>query len=228
MGIRHHSFRNIRFSNQNNHLLRSCDGGIEKVFRQKHTGCTVKRKDNDRIFTALTLMDGDSVCVVKLLKRGEIVGNVLIVKDYLHTFVKVINAKDCTNIAVEYSRSRCIVLAAPLDFVIVLYLHYLVALTENPLTVLVLLLFGGGRIESRLNYYVEVFGACISLSGGGDNLNIVYGIRPVGLRQTVFIKVGDSKGNFLVSVSREEEKVVIFNVQPGHLATVYHMRIGNY
>ena len=141
MSIGHHCFCHLCSAYQNYHFLRSCHGGIEKVFGQKHSRCAIEGQNDDGVFTALTFMHGYGVCMLQLLERRELVCDVLIIEDDLHTFIEVVDPQNSAYVTVEDSHSGSVILATPLYFVVVLYLHDLVALAEDPFAVLMLSFF---------------------------------------------------------------------------------------
>ena len=223
-----HSFGDLFSSHENYHLLCSRYCGIEKIFGQKHGGRAVKRNDNDRILTSLTLMHGYRIGVLELVEIGKFIRYVSVIENYLHTFVESVDTQYSSYISVEYSRACLIILATPLDFIIVFDLHHLVTLAKNSFTVLVFPSFCGRRVQCRLEHYVEVFGTCISLSRGRNDLDICHGLGSVGPWQAVFMKIGYGKRDLLIGISSEEEKVAVFNVKSRNFSAVYGVRIGYY
>ena len=51
-----------------NHSLRSCNGSIKQISRQKHLRGGTRRNYNYRIFASLTLVHGYGVSMLKILK----------------------------------------------------------------------------------------------------------------------------------------------------------------
>ena len=150
MSVGHHCVCDIRSAHKNYHPLRSGYSGIEQISCKQHMGRAVERYYYYGVLASLAFMHSDGICVLKLLKHRKIIGYVAVVKDYLHTLVQIINSHDITYIAVEYSHTRAVILASPINLIVVFDLHYLVTLTEDALSVLVLSLSAVGRIERSL------------------------------------------------------------------------------
>ena len=125
------------------------------------------------------------VCMLKLVKQGEVIAHYPVVKADLHISRRKIYLLYRANVAVEDSRALLAVVTVPLEIIVVLDLHYAVALAEDTLAVDVLLLTLGLGIERALEHYVEVFRAGNSLARRSYYLNAADCLLAVGARESI-------------------------------------------
>ena len=169
-------------------------------------------------------MNGDSVSVLKLFQVFERINRRPVVEKNFHRSRIMVNGQNNSDIAVKNAR-RGFPSLCPYNVIIILDLHDLVALAENPCTEFKFVFFRRRRIHHLLQRTVEIHRTELTLFGRAYNLNVGDGIIAVCFRKTARIKLYHRIGGGKQIFPLQEEKVPVGDVQFGILPFNYPVSI---
>ena len=88
-------------SDYNDDIPRPRNRGIKQISCKKHWRCGIHWHNYDGIFTSLTFMNSNCICVLKLVKYGKIVNGSSVIKHDDHTLLGIIYFFDKSDITIE-------------------------------------------------------------------------------------------------------------------------------
>ena len=132
----------------------------------------------------------------------------------------MIHGNKLSDVAVEYSDARNRILL-PFDGVVVLGLHYPIAVAEYLFSECLLRFFGGSGVQKLLKARVQLDRAGRALSRRCYYLYISRDVLSVFRRKPLFYKLGDRRCGFAVGIPQHEKEISVLIRAVGKFPFIY-------